>query len=39
VIVTVHDKQYADIERAEARLGVDPGRVVGVDPGLARESL
>jgi hypothetical protein len=32
VLLSVLGQQYADVERAEARLGVDPDRVVGVDP-------
>lgn len=32
VILAVLGKQVADVERAEARLGVDPDRVVGTDP-------
>ena len=32
IILDVLAPQLADIERAEARLGVDPGRVVGEDP-------
>lgn len=32
VILDVLGPTFADTERAEARLGVDPGRVTGVDP-------
>lgn len=32
VLLVVLGQAYADVERAEERLGVDPGRVVGNDP-------